>query len=56
MSICASLLIGRGIIKCVFGELWPMESQVYKQKHINTHIKYIYNKANHMSSICMIEC
>lgn len=41
MSICASLLIGRGIIKCVFGELWPMESQVYKQKHTNTHKIYI---------------
>lgn len=29
MTICGSLLIGRGIIKIVFGELWPMESQVY---------------------------
>jgi hypothetical protein len=28
MTICGSLLIGRGIIKLVFGELWPMESQV----------------------------
>ena len=28
MTICGSLLIGRGIIKIVFGELWPMESQV----------------------------
>lgn len=28
MTICGSLLIGRAIIKVVFGELWPMESQV----------------------------
>lgn len=28
MTICGSLLIGRLIIKLVFGELWPIESQV----------------------------
>jgi hypothetical protein len=28
MTICCSLLIGRAIIKYVFGELRPLESQV----------------------------
>ncbi|KAG2209443.1 hypothetical protein INT47_008286 [Mucor saturninus] len=35
MTICGSLLIGRGIIKLVFGELWPMESQHMYDRMLN---------------------
>lgn len=53
MTICGSLLIGRGIIKLVFGELWPMESQV--------KLYYSYTRNNKIMtngyiSICMIVC
>lgn len=35
MTICGSILIGRGIIKLVFGELWPMESQHMYDRMLN---------------------
>ncbi|KAG1173706.1 uncharacterized protein RHIMIDRAFT_234637 [Rhizopus microsporus ATCC 52813] len=35
MSICGSLLIGRCIIKWVFGELWPIESQHMYDRMLN---------------------